>query len=109
MNIGLEQIPRWAGQPALTLSLEVEVREMADDAGHGDIAVAPRAAKIEVEQVVLDILISSNSHLRPSAAVQALPTFFVTYRPHTPPRQMLGHGLCNSRLLGHTQDSGHAQ
>lgn len=108
MHIGLKQLPRWTGQPALHLSLEFEVREMADNTGHGDIAVAPRAAKIEVEKVVLDIWISSNRHLRLSAASQALPNSFVTHRPHTPPGQMLGHGLCNSRLLGHTQDSGHS-
>lgn len=64
MHVSLKQLARWTGQPAFHLSLKVEIREMADDAGHGDIAVAPRAAKIEVEQVVLDILVPSNRHLQ---------------------------------------------
>lgn len=63
MHISFKQLPWGTRQPAFHLSLEVEVREMPDNAGHGDIAVPPRAAEIEVEQVVLDILISPNRHL----------------------------------------------
>lgn len=69
MHVSLKQLTRWTGQPAFHLSLKVEVREMANDAGHGDIAVAPRAAKIEVEQVVLDILVPPNRHLRLSVCL----------------------------------------
>ena len=78
---------------------------MADNAGHGDRARAPRVAKIEIKQIVLDKLIAPNRHLRGfqhNRSFKACPN--KTYCLHGTSGQMLGHGLFDGRLFGHTQD-----
>ena len=41
--------------PVLVVGREIEVGQVADDAGHGDCAAAPRRAKVKVEAVVFDV------------------------------------------------------
>lgn len=109
MHRGFKQIPRWTGGPAVHLPLEVEVGQMANHTGHGDRAGTPRATKIEVEEVILDILVSTDGYL-PSLAYSCLPfSITQTYGLHRPSGQMLGHGLCDGRFLSHTKNFGHGE
>lgn len=42
--------------PPLVRFSELQARQVAEDSGHGDVAVVPWRAEVEVEAVVLDIL-----------------------------------------------------
>jgi hypothetical protein len=68
LDWGLEQSSRWTGHPALVLPIEIQAGEMPDHASHRDGAVPPRATKVKVELIVLDILIASDCMLRPCSA-----------------------------------------
>lgn len=62
----LKQRPGWTRLPASVLAVEIEARKMTNHAGHSHRAVSPRATKVEVKLVVLDILIPADRMLCPS-------------------------------------------
>jgi hypothetical protein len=86
---------------------EVVSCNMAQDASHCHLAIAPWGPKSEVEFVVLDILVALDAPLHESQQIHEANARSSSNRSNSSTTQVLGNGLRNGRLFSDAEYFGH--